>query len=94
MQKDFELDIDGRTVKFTARSGKAHDVGIYEEGASIPCVVLSENNSLERALDAMVDREELLGIAISQAIRQRLIERSRETGEQVHESLAFVPNTD
>jgi hypothetical protein len=94
MQTNFELDIDGQAVSFTARSGRAHDVGVYEDGAANPCVVLSQNNALERTLDALVDREELLAIAVSQTIRHRLIERFKQTGEQVHESIAFVPNPD
>lgn len=91
MHKNFELDIDGRAMNFIARSGISHDVGIYEDGAAKPCVVLSEDNALERALNALVDKEELLDIAISQTIRHRLIERSRQTGEQVHESIIFLP---
>jgi hypothetical protein len=92
MQKNFELTIDGQVMNFTARPGIAHDVGIFEEGASGPCVVLAESNGLERALNALVDKEELLSIAILQTINHGLIERSRKTGEQVHESLVFVPN--
>jgi hypothetical protein len=92
MQKNFALDIDGQTVHFTARSGIAHDVGIYQDGAAKPCVVLSEGNALERSLNALVDKEELLDLAILQTVRQGLIERAKQTGEQVHESLVFVPN--
>ncbi len=94
MEKIFGVQIDGRTVNFTARSGIAHDVGIFENGAAKPCVVLSESNALERVLNALVDKEELLDIAILQAVRQGLIERSIRTGTQMHESLAFVPNPD
>jgi hypothetical protein len=92
MQKNFEIDVDGRAVNFTARSGIARDVGIYEDGAAKPCVVLSESNVLERALNALVDKEELLDLAILQTVRHGLIERAKQTGEQVHESLVFVPN--
>lgn len=94
MRKDFELNINGRTSLFSARTGIAHDVGIYEEGASVPCVVLTESNGLERALNSLVDKEELLSIAIVQATQQGLIERAIRTGEPVHESLTFVPNPD
>jgi hypothetical protein len=47
---------------------------------------------LERALNALVDKEELLDLAILQTVRHGLIERAKQTGEQVHESLVFVPN--
>jgi hypothetical protein len=94
MRKDFEFNINGRTFPFSARTGTAHDVGIYEEGASVPCVVLTESNGLERALDSLVDKEELLSIAIIQATRHGLIERAMHTGTAVHESLAFVGNPD
>jgi hypothetical protein len=94
MRKDFEFTIDGRTSRFSARTGTAHDVGIYEEGASVPCVVLTESNGLERALDRVVDKEELLSIAMVQATQQGLIERATRTGAPVHESLAFVRNPD
>ena len=92
MQKDFELNIDGQPVNFTARTGVAHDVGIYETGASKPCVILSENNGLERVLNSVVDKEELLSLAILQTIKYELIERARQTGEPVHETLVFVKN--
>lgn len=94
MRKDFEFNLNGRPSRFSARTGTAHDVGIYEEGASVPCVVLSESNGLERALDRLVDKEELLSIAIVQATRHGLIERAMQTGTPVHESLAFVGNPD
>jgi hypothetical protein len=94
MRKDFEFNINGRTSRFSARTGTAHDVGIYEEGASAPCVVLTESNGLERALDRVVDKEELLSIAMVQATQQGLIERAMRTGAPVHESLAFVRNPD
>ena len=94
MQKDFELNIDGQPVNFTARTGVANDVGIFETGAAEPCVVLTENNGLERMLNAVVDKEELLAIAIVQTIKYQLIERARQTGEPVHESLVFVKNPD
>lgn len=94
MRKDFEFNIDGRTFRFSARTGTAHDVGIYEEGASVPCVVLTESNGLDRVLDRLVDKEELLSIAIVQATQQGLIERALQTGAPVHESLVFVPNPD
>lgn len=92
MQKKFEITVDGRVVNFTARSGMARDVGIYEDGAAEPCVVLSESNALERALNALVDKDELLDFAILQTVRHGLIERAKQTGEQIHESLVFVPN--
>jgi len=94
MRKDFEFNINGNTSRFSARTGTAHDVGIYAEGASVPCVVLTESNGLERALDRVVDKEELLSIAIVQATQQGLIERAMITGEPVHESLVFVRNPD
>lgn len=94
MRKDFEFIVDGRPVRFSARTGTAHDVGIYEESAPLPCVVLSESNGLEQALDRLIDKEELLSIAIVQATRHGLIERALRSGEQVHESLAFVSNPD
>jgi len=94
MRKDFEFNINGRTSRFSARTGTAHDVGIYEEGASAPCVVLTESNGLERALDSLVDKEELLSIAIVQATQHGLIERAMQTGTPVQESLAFVRNPD
>jgi hypothetical protein len=94
MRKDFEFDINGRTSRFSARTGTAHDVGIYEEGATLPCVVLTESNGLERALDGVVDKEELLALAIAQATQQGLIIRAMETGAPVHESLVFVRNPD
>ncbi|MET0964089.1 MAG: hypothetical protein ABWY05_14925 [Noviherbaspirillum sp.] len=94
MQKEFEVSIDGMPVSFTARTGVANDVGIYESGASAPCVVLTENNGLERILNAVVDKEELLDIAILQTINQELIQRARQTGEPVHESLIFVKHPD
>ena len=92
MQKDFELIIDGQAAHFTARTGTAHDVGIYEYGASVPCVVLAESNALERRLNALVDKDELLSIAILQTIKRGLIEQARHSGEIVRESLVFVPN--
>jgi hypothetical protein len=92
MQKDFELNIDGQISRFTARTGTAHDVGIYENGAAAPCVVLTESNALERAFGRLVDKDELLDLAISQTIRHGLIERARETGGMVREALTFVPN--
>lgn len=94
MRKDFELNIDGRASRFSARTGTARDVGIYEEGASLPCVVLTESNGLERALDSMVDKEELLSLAIVQATQQGLIKRAMQTGVPVRESLVFVRNPD
>jgi hypothetical protein len=92
MQKDFELNLNGQTTRFSARTGTAHDVGIFETGATTPCVVLTESNALERMFGRLVDNEELIDIAISQATRQGLIERAREGGNPVHEALAFVPN--
>lgn len=92
MQKEFELSIDGQVAHFTARTGVDHDVGIFESGASTPCVVLNENDGLERALGALVDKEELLSLAVVHTISHGLIERARQTGEQIHETLAFVPN--
>jgi hypothetical protein len=94
MRKDFECVVDGRTASFSARTGSAHDVGIYAEGASTPCVVLTESNGLERALDNLMDKDELLSIAIAQATQHGLIGRAMRTGAQVHESLVFVPNPD
>lgn len=94
MRKDFEFNINGNDCRFSARTGTAHDVGIYEEGASVPCVVLTESNGLERALDRLVDKEELLSIAIVQATQHGLIERAMQTGTPVQESLAFVRNPD
>jgi hypothetical protein len=94
MRKDFEFDIDGKMFRFSARTGTAHDVGIYEEGATVPCVVLTESNGLERALDSLVDKEELLSLAIVQATQHGLIERARQTGAPVQESLMFVRNSD
>lgn len=94
MRKDFEFSIDGRTFRFSARTGTAHDVGIYEEGATIPCVVLTESNGLERVLDGFVDKEELLSIAIVQATQQGLIRQAMQTGTPVHESLVFIRNPD
>jgi hypothetical protein len=92
MQKEFELHINGQPMRYTARTGMAHDVGIFEPGAATPCVVLTESNALDLALGRLVDKEELLDIAISQAARHGLIQRSRETGKPVHEALVFVPN--
>lgn len=94
MQKNFEMHINGQIAGFTARTGTANDVGIFENGASTPCVVLSESNGLERMLNPMVDKDELLSIAITQAINDGLIERARRTNQTVHESLRFVPNPD
>lgn len=94
MRKDFEFNINGRASRFSARTGTAHDVGIYAEGASVPCVVLTESNGLERALDRIVDKEELLSIAIVQATQHGLIERAIQAGTPIHESLAFVRNPD
>ncbi len=94
MRKDFEVNIDGEISRFSARTGTAHDVGIYEDGASVPCVVLTESNGLERMLDSLVDKEELLSIAIVQATQQGLIRRAMQTGAPVHESLVFVRNPD
>jgi hypothetical protein len=34
----------------------------------------------------------LINLAILQTINHRLIERARETGDPVHEALAFIPN--
>lgn len=92
MQREFELNIDGQPAHFTARTGVDHDVGIFESGAATPCIVLDEHNGLERTLGSLVDKEELLSIAIQQTVRNGLIERARETGEQIRESLVFVPN--
>ena len=94
MRKDFEFNIDGKTCRFSARTGTANDVGIYQEGASAPCVVLTESNGLERALDSLIDKEELLSIAVVQATQHGLIERALQTGAPVHESLVFVRNPD
>lgn len=94
MRKDFEFNMNGTACRFSARTGTSHDVGIYEEGASAPCVVLTESNGLERALDRLVDKEELLAIAINQATQHGLIERAMQTGTPVQESLAFVRNPD
>ncbi len=92
MQKDFELSIDGQAAHFTARTGVDHDVGIFESGAATPCIVLNEHNGLERTLNGLIDKEELLALAIVQTISHGLIERARASGEQVHETLVFVPN--
>jgi len=92
MQKDFEANINGQIARFTAQAVPGHHVRIYEAGASLPCVVLSEGGGLDRALGRLVDQDELISLAISQAVNQGLIERARETGEQVHEALVFVPN--
>ena len=94
MQKSFEMQINGQMVSFVARTGTAHDVGIFENGAAVPCVVLTSDHGLERAFSGMVDRDELLSIAILQTVNQGLIERSRQTKQTVHESLIFVPNPD
>lgn len=92
MQKEFEVSIDGQPAHFTARTGTDHDVGIFESGAATPCIVLNEHNGLERTLASLVDKEELLSLAILQTINDGLIERAREAGEQIHETLVFVPN--
>jgi len=92
MQKDFELEINGQAARFTARTAAGRHVEIYEAGASAPCVVLAEGGGLDRALDRLVDNEELISLAISQVVGHGLIERARETGRPVHEALAFVPN--
>jgi hypothetical protein len=92
MQKNFELNIDGRISQFTARLGTANDVGIYELDASTPCVVLTRSNGLDRALASLVDGGEMIDLAISQTANHGLIARARERGEPVHEALLFVPN--
>ena len=92
MQRDFEHEIDGQLVTFTARTGTARDVGIFESGASAPCVVLTSDHAFERSLGAIVDKEELLSLAIIQTIKHGLIERARQSRQTVHESLVFVAN--
>jgi hypothetical protein len=84
--------IDGQAAHFHARATAAHHIEIYANCSAAPCVILTESNLLERALDAFVDTGELINLAILQTINHRLIERARETGDPVHEALAFIPN--
>ena len=94
MQRNFEQEINGQLIQFTARTGTAHDVAIFESGAVSPCVVLTSDHGLERALGALVDKDELLSIAITQTLNHGLIARARQSRQTIHESLVFVPNPD
>jgi len=90
--KEFDVTIDGVTSRFTARTDVNNDVCIYEAGAETPSVVLMRSNMMERALSSLIDQDELIGLAISQATNDGLIVRARQEGRPVREAIAFVPH--
>lgn len=91
MQKEFEMNIDGKVSRFVARTGVDDDVGIFEIGAQTPSVVLTESNGFERLMGALVDKAELLDLAIAQTGANHLIERARRDGVCVSEAFRFAP---
>lgn len=91
MQKEFEIEIDGLVSRFVARTGVDDDVGIFEIGAQTPSVVLRESNGFELLMGALVDKAELLDLAIAQTGAHHLIERSRSEGVCVSEAFSFAP---
>ena len=94
MNKSFEVNINGVSRYFSAHTNTDDAVSLYEKGSETPCVVLTRTNMLDRALGSLVNKDELIDLAISQATQHSLIHRAIEEGKPVHETLTFVPNTD
>jgi len=92
MSKVFEVILNGVSANYVARANAAGEVSIYKQGAETPCVVLTRSNVLDRALGSMVNSDELIDIAVSQAINNSLIFRAKDEGRVVHEALVFIPN--
>ena len=92
MSKVFEVVLNGVSANYVARANAGGEVSIYEQGSDKLCVVLTRSNVLDRALGSMVNNEELIDIAISQAVNNSLIFRAKDEGRVVHEALVFVPN--
>jgi len=94
MNKAFEVTINGVARQFSAHTNADDIVSLCENGADTPCVVLTRAHMLDRSFGTLVNEDELIDLAISQATQHSLIHRAFQEGKPVHEVFTFVPNTD